>query len=453
MSGTATTPNDLRNNRRARPFVRSAQSAPTTPILFRLPWIQAAPQATASSGPTLTSMARPLSEDDSELMHRVPVEEVHATSPPAPPRVSEYQSNPPQPTIAVRSEKSTPVRSWWEHWSSGIVLILLVIALVTASILAFHDGRDAEPEFEFMTGAPPHARQEFDLDNIQVPQLDRSSVQPSEDLSLSPSVAEPRTSTTSTSPPSASAADNTARTDAADEKWELDLESDDLELSIPDSAIAAGGNRPSDNQSNPQQSMSRGTTPPTDTSSTSVSLSTPIGVQREALSPELPYPPSLSDRLSIPAVSVSESNVSSSAGQSGSPAKGDSPAFYDGAAAAGPSPSAGMLDTNLPAYSPALLAGSSTGAFKFDTASQVTVPAGVTPSTAGPQPISTATPEDTTEQYIKAYQYFKALNKAQLGGVNLYTTAPGGGSSQPNAGASQPSSTVNGPSIGNAPLR
>ncbi len=36
-------------------------------------------------------------------------------------------------------------RSWWEHWSSGVVLILLVIALVAASIMALNDRGDTDP--------------------------------------------------------------------------------------------------------------------------------------------------------------------------------------------------------------------------------------------------------------------------------------------------------------------
>ncbi len=58
------------------------------------------------------------------------------------------------PTTALEtpaSARSTPVvrpipesaendsRSWWEHWSSGIILMLLILALVTAGIMAIRD--------------------------------------------------------------------------------------------------------------------------------------------------------------------------------------------------------------------------------------------------------------------------------------------------------------------------
>lgn len=47
-----------------------------------------------------------------------------------------------QPTTHHRSTAEaaeTETRSWWEHWSSGIILMLLILALVTAGIMAIRD--------------------------------------------------------------------------------------------------------------------------------------------------------------------------------------------------------------------------------------------------------------------------------------------------------------------------
>jgi hypothetical protein len=67
-------------------------------------------------------------------------------------------------------------QSWWEHWSSGVVLIILIIALVTASILAFNDTPDGDPNLlaeqaSSVTtdlGSP-------NLDEISIPELVDSS--------------------------------------------------------------------------------------------------------------------------------------------------------------------------------------------------------------------------------------------------------------------------------------
>jgi hypothetical protein len=39
----------------------------------------------------------------------------------------------------IPESAETDSRSWWEHWSSGIILMLLILALVTAGIMAIRD--------------------------------------------------------------------------------------------------------------------------------------------------------------------------------------------------------------------------------------------------------------------------------------------------------------------------
>lgn len=77
--------------------------------------------------------------------------------------------------------------TWWEHWSSGVVLILLVIALVTASIIAFNDGADTDPsllaeESTSLTGAS----ESLDLGEIVVPPVSPEATSPTQFANSAP---------------------------------------------------------------------------------------------------------------------------------------------------------------------------------------------------------------------------------------------------------------------------
>ena len=79
------------------------------------------------------------------------------------------------PTVAVAIANSDPVRTWWEHWSSGVVLILLIIALVTASIIALNDGGKAKPD-SLASQAESSMVGEFDLSSITIPEISNPAV-------------------------------------------------------------------------------------------------------------------------------------------------------------------------------------------------------------------------------------------------------------------------------------
>ncbi|MCA9192171.1 MAG: hypothetical protein KDB03_10425 [Planctomycetales bacterium] len=94
--------------------LRAPNSA--APILFRLPEIST--QVNKSSAPT--------NDLESQTSHSID----------APP------SSVLKPAEAVSTSPANDMqqrRSWWEHWSSGVVLILLVIAIVTASIMVLQE--------------------------------------------------------------------------------------------------------------------------------------------------------------------------------------------------------------------------------------------------------------------------------------------------------------------------
>ncbi len=121
---------------------RSTVAATPAPVLFRFP-----------------DLARP--QGDSVADQSAPEVNTPATAPSAAISVAQQTTvqDPPavvQPTSAVAANtpaaqlahspkpntttSSTPTsRTWWEHWSSGLVLMVLIMALITASVIAFND--------------------------------------------------------------------------------------------------------------------------------------------------------------------------------------------------------------------------------------------------------------------------------------------------------------------------
>jgi len=82
------------------------------------------------------------------------------------PIASAFVTNSPTDTSA----HAAPARTWWEHWSSGIVLIVLLIALATASILAWQGG--GKPNEKLLADTEKPSESLSDLSAIEVPKLD-----------------------------------------------------------------------------------------------------------------------------------------------------------------------------------------------------------------------------------------------------------------------------------------
>jgi hypothetical protein len=101
---------------RSRPSARlQAQNLlESTPVLFRLPLVQLQPLPSVMDLPTAAiAQSQPL----------VPIESETA--------------GPPQ--VSVQTQASAPaedLRTWWEHWSSGVIVILLLVAAYLACIVA-----------------------------------------------------------------------------------------------------------------------------------------------------------------------------------------------------------------------------------------------------------------------------------------------------------------------------
>lgn len=191
----------------SRPIPRGRSSAwsqppvdkPKVPVLFRLPIIEQAAvvagddadfaEELSNQGERLQSQTPAAGFDPAEIASRMQTLQQTVTpevvvqptaaveTAPAAPAAPVEQRTVEQRTVEQRkvevatSGSSHAPRSWWEHWSSGVVLILLVIALVTASIIAFNDAGkiDTEPMADLNS--------EFALNSIEIPDVQIPDVQ------------------------------------------------------------------------------------------------------------------------------------------------------------------------------------------------------------------------------------------------------------------------------------
>lgn len=143
---------------RTRPSSRlQPQSlAESTPVLFRLPTIDVSP-------------FRLMEETDASLLPTVAALQLetlaHNSLSPAIPQV---ESRPDANALESSELTSETPRSWWEHWSSGVVMIVLIIALVTLGIMIFRpSGSPADT-----TLASENSHEEFgDLESISIPKI------------------------------------------------------------------------------------------------------------------------------------------------------------------------------------------------------------------------------------------------------------------------------------------
>ncbi len=157
MPRTASSQVQSRSNVKARPSAtaRAGSLVANTPVLFRLPAIPSAPvqdlavtfTEAAANLPTATLAAVALS---SAQAMETPVETTASES-------------------SVMTQ-AAPQQTWWEHWSSGIVLIVLLIALATASILAWQ-GSSKGPS-KLMADTKNESESSSALSNIEIPKLE-----------------------------------------------------------------------------------------------------------------------------------------------------------------------------------------------------------------------------------------------------------------------------------------
>lgn len=161
MPGTASSQIQSRSNSKARPSanVRAANLVANTPVLFRLPAIPNSPAQNLAVAIVAGTASLPAA-----TLSSVAQSSAQATS------TTAEVANEAMPDLQVSQQ-----RTWWEHWSSGIVLIVLLIALATASILAWQG--NSKSNSKLMADTKNEIELSSDLSNIEVPKFNNSKLE------------------------------------------------------------------------------------------------------------------------------------------------------------------------------------------------------------------------------------------------------------------------------------
>jgi hypothetical protein len=342
----------------------------------------------------------------------------------------------------LRVQHSSASRSWWEHWSSGIVLIVLVIALIAASILAFNDATTA-PDHP-LADVTAEAKADLDVGDIPIPRIEiPASVQP---IASSPSLSTPQLVSDQpssglqqdsaitrslelevdvSSAESSLAESSSAQTLVTAPKQEIGSDrldalkgNQDLGLqSAPESAMVNSLipgelelSLSTDDMEHTQPAVSKAGTVASSGNLTTAQLQAPVALDLPPLFPHTPSSQPGSGQSDAQGSMGVPSRTVSTSSEVPSIAPGQSPAFYDGAAIQtspagfGGAPDGRMnfapRDTQQPAYT-ALLSGATPA-----TAAPVT--------TAGHNGLTTSdTPNLESDALFRSYQRFMEMNKAQ----------------------------------------
>lgn len=502
MPGTASTRNTDRDRLRSRPVApRStgvgAAAVEQPPILFRLPAIASVPaDAELNSADEEHSALDQAAHE--EPLHSVPLKNApqvtapvaDAAIPRAPSQETIFETQicqlPPVGPSSVspatshvtpaEADNAAPLRTWWEHWSSGVVLILLIIALVTASIIALNDGGKTKPD-HLASQIETSMADEFDLSNIVIPEIAPAALSVDR---LSPEA--PR-SLSSVAAPNAIAHDQVSSAEHADGAVlpaNSAVSSPELAISGPVAATPAGvasspapvaggaagiGGQPVADKTFEPSAAGLVVSGPAPVAT----LDQPVAVTAPQLfaGSESPTNASSGGGQGVPSMTASNPmpalelpNAVSPPGTAGGNAPamdGSSPTFYDGAsrtgeqhaaAAAGgeqaqptqiASPAAdhaGLVDTNMPSFSTILAsatdnanAGGADSVFATASHTQAATPpaASGSPNAAAPAAsmVQSATPDLNRESILNAYLRFQQLHQATSGEAsNRYPSFP-----------------------------
>jgi hypothetical protein len=454
MPGTASTRNTDRGSSRPSAVARAINK--NTPVLFRLPLVE------TKHGDAEVNL------DGSDLSHgeqlAVDVEHVAAatvqtasnTAAVTPPVIASSLTEPeqaaptlPPPQASITAESKSG-HGWWEHWSSGIVLILLIVALVAASVIALNDSGSS---IDQLADVDSPSDGDFDLTNLQIPDIQVSmppaiveSSQPNQSQATPDSLALELPEAQPVVVEPASQSKNLPRQNLQPETVQLENPSQGAALQLtpnsnslivsevefptpqatsngplPLDAPAAVSNSPVAENLPPQTIAAQPTNP-----QPLATLSTPVGTPAPPLFAEPAGRPSNNGDPDVPSLTVA-----SPAGLEGS-TQGGSPTLYDGAGTNIGQPStsddgtyrtaSGPVDTNMPPLS-ATLAGLNSGSGIF-TATRKPEANAPTASERTGSAVASATPEMDADAIVQAYLQFKALNKAQNMPSNRYQLSP-----------------------------
>ncbi len=510
MPRTASTTKTDRIAPRASTKFREERVTDQVPVLFRLPLVECLPVPSVAGEPMFaTAESQPEWTPTPVVAPPPPIQPIQPPQPkPATPVVSSstkevepvyVQAVAAIQPFAAASHPSLKIdtdseRSWWEHWSSGVVLILLIIALVTASILAFNDTGSTDPSLLAELGDKTIETLDLTIPELTPPQVTTPGVAMQTQQAASPANDGilPGANRPSHAVPANDGAASTSSLIPSDLEFESQAVGIQSSVAISQPTTAAPV------EANPSQPTLRPLATLVDrpTGSLAATQEAPAGaallapnaaatlttspMASASLSPptsrELP-PLFPNDELSsgdVPATSQTLSGSSST----GSSTAAQAPALTDGALtlpsglleqpsqpSVGANTSLGtnsLIETDLPSYQAMLIGTSaSPSGSQFSLIpsentipsenmipNESTLPAApaastLTAPTATGVP-ATETPELSTEAIIRAWQMHKAVNQAQTTPSNRYVapdaTNPGGTMSYTLGGAT---STVN----------
>lgn len=435
--------NRLQNRRSAK--LRAPNVTESTPVLFRLPAIEQVLPVPLDADIDLPLPA--FAESNAHAL--VATAPAAALSPPEP---AVERASVPAPLIEKQEiAAALPERSWWEHWSSGVVLILLIIALIAASILAFNDAGGTDPDLLAKVGDDSSSQASDDGSQIHIPSLptiaEIAAQSAAHNAAQSQSPTEPQS--TNSIPPTDLAQETVA---AATPELQLS----ESEATANATSNAAGGLVLGNGEM--ESLVNSGAQPKPSTSATQTSA--PVAdvellpalvnsTETTSTNPssatlELPVGPTAS-QTAFPSLEIPSPSATLEIPPMPSSTAGLSPTLYDDALllqnvdatapTSHPNPVSSMpstrpnqpVDTNLPAYS-AMLAGASSATPSMTLASQQTTtqpkpstqPSSSQPGTPSqpneatlPGIQKTETPESSADAIIRAWQQFHALNQAE----------------------------------------
>ncbi|GAB5403800.1 MAG: hypothetical protein Aurels2KO_20310 [Aureliella sp.] len=167
MPRTASIQKTTRGARKTR-----AASEISAPVLFRFPDLSAAADEASAPAPAAAQETEAVAATESVI------EKTATEDTPAP--AATVQPKPVSPETESSREDAPRVdaaavaahRTWWEHWSSGIVLLILACALLAAGVMAFSD-RSGPSEAELADSGTAELNIPK-LSDIEIPDIDTS---------------------------------------------------------------------------------------------------------------------------------------------------------------------------------------------------------------------------------------------------------------------------------------
>jgi len=363
----------------------------TTPILFRLPTVDLHP-------------FRPLEEEASNHLQAIPAfqQEIQTATSLRALEAAARASTPPLPLPEAAESADGTSRTWWEHWSSGVVMILLIVAVVTLGIMIFQPS-DKPTDSSL---ASQYSNEDFgDLDSIAIPTIQSTESSTPEGNPFPSSIAAMPGWVASDQQPATNSA-TSGQSDGTVSEFDASLATD-----LANIEVAPFDNQPtSDSDEMPLESLanSQPSSPESNQlgnaqgqlATARLSPPTPDSNPQQAYAGIPPFPVDVGNNPSQPFPAL-DGTVTAQPAATGQ--LGQSPSLYDEATRQNiPAGQSAPNSLATSAFSMPNIAGNRIGS--APTATQVSGPAqGIAGTKPNPTVRTTTTPESNEEEIIRAY--------------------------------------------------